>query len=91
MSIFSIFLSLNDEPLPPAAYSNFTLNTMLADRIVCQHGGLEFNNYMVAGYFPKSVELGSRLEAWVEDEIDEWIADKISKRDASSTQLIKPA
>ncbi|GAB1061683.1 AlpA family phage regulatory protein [Shewanella algae] len=54
-------------------------------------GRSSINNYMVAGYFPKSVELGSRLEAWVEDEIDEWIADKISKRDASSTQLIKPA
>lgn len=38
-------------------------------------------NYMAAGYFPRSVKLGPRLVAWVENEIDEWIADKISNRD----------
>ncbi|WP_350355107.1 helix-turn-helix transcriptional regulator [Shewanella zhangzhouensis] len=36
---------------------------------------------MAAGYFPRSVKLGPRLVAWVENEIDEWIADKISNRD----------
>ncbi|MBO2581741.1 AlpA family transcriptional regulator [Shewanella algae] len=48
-------------------------------------------NYMAAGYFPKSVKPGPRLVAWVEEEIDEWIADKISKRDASSDLSTKPA
>lgn len=28
-------------------------------------------NYMAAGYFPKSVKLGPRLVAWVEEEVDE--------------------
>ncbi|QYK04053.1 AlpA family transcriptional regulator [Shewanella zhangzhouensis] len=28
-------------------------------------------SYMAAGYFPRSVKLGPRLVAWVEEEVDE--------------------
>ncbi|WP_345843141.1 AlpA family transcriptional regulator [Shewanella algae] len=40
-------------------------------------------SYMAAGYFPRSVKLGPRLVAWVEDEIDEWIAERIEERDGA--------
>ncbi|ABO23129.1 phage transcriptional regulator, AlpA [Shewanella loihica PV-4] len=46
---------------------------------------------MAAGYFPKSVKLGPRLVAWVEEEVEQWIADKISKRDVGSDQIVKSA
>lgn len=38
-------------------------------------------NYMAAGNLPKSVKLGHRLVAWVEGEVDEWIAKRIEERD----------
>ncbi|MCL2918281.1 AlpA family phage regulatory protein [Shewanella litorisediminis] len=46
-------------------------------------GGSSINNCMAAGYFPRPVKLGPRLVAWGEEEIDEWIADKISKQDTN--------
>lgn len=36
-------------------------------------------NYMAAGNFLKSVKLGPRLVAWVEEEVEQWIADKIRR------------
>jgi len=35
-----------------------------------------------AGQFPKPVNLGNSLSAWVEDEVDAWVDDKIRERDA---------
>lgn len=32
--------------------------------------------------FPKPVDLGNSLSAWVEDEVDAWIDARISARDA---------
>ena len=37
-------------------------------------------NLIKASKFPKSIPLGPRSVAWVESEIDEWIAQKISCR-----------
>lgn len=37
-----------------------------------------------AGKFPKPVKLGLGTNGWVEAEIDQWIADRIAERDASS-------
>ena len=34
---------------------------------------------MAAGEFPKSISLGSRAVGWIESEIDDWIARRISK------------
>lgn len=33
--------------------------------------------------FPKSVSLGGRAVAWVESEIEDWMCEKLSKRDNS--------
>jgi len=35
------------------------------------------------GAFPKSVSLGGRSVAWVEQEIDDWIMARIEERDES--------
>lgn len=34
------------------------------------------------GQFPKSVPLGGRSVAWVEEEVEEWILARIEERDA---------
>lgn len=36
------------------------------------------------GRFPKRVRLGQARVAWVEDEVDEWIASRVAERDCSS-------
>lgn len=36
--------------------------------------------YMRAGQFPEPVTISSRCVAWVEAEIDRWIADRIAAR-----------
>ena len=33
------------------------------------------------GDFPKPVKLGERASAWLESEVDQWIADRIEQRD----------
>ncbi|MDF7660449.1 AlpA family transcriptional regulator [Erwiniaceae bacterium L1_54_6] len=40
-------------------------------------------NLMSRNEFPQSVKLGIRSVAWVESEIDEWIANKINQRDGA--------
>lgn len=37
--------------------------------------------YMDLGRFPKPVPLGGRAVAWVADEIDDWIAQRVAERD----------
>ncbi len=37
--------------------------------------------YISEGTFPKSVSLGSRVAAWVESEIQDWILERIAERD----------
>ncbi|WP_350586641.1 AlpA family transcriptional regulator [Pseudoalteromonas sp. RB2-MNA-CIBAN-0110] len=39
--------------------------------------------FMGDGGFPMKVELGGNSVAWVESEVEEWISEKIGKRDAS--------
>jgi prophage regulatory protein len=36
-----------------------------------------------AGKFPKPIKIGQGRNAWVEDEIDQHIADRIAERDAA--------
>lgn len=38
---------------------------------------------IAAGKFPKPVKLGRRTSAWVEAEVDAWIAERIAERDAT--------
>jgi prophage regulatory protein len=38
---------------------------------------------MSAGGFPMKVDLGGNSVAWVESEVEEWISEKIGKRDVS--------
>ncbi|PST95685.1 AlpA family transcriptional regulator [Photobacterium iliopiscarium] len=39
-------------------------------------------NYMAEGRFPKTVSLGGRAVAWVESDIELWMAEKVTVRDA---------
>ncbi len=39
--------------------------------------------YMADNRFPKTVSLGARSVAWVESEVQEWIAEKVAERDES--------
>ncbi|KJG56002.1 transcriptional regulator [Photobacterium kishitanii] len=39
-------------------------------------------NYMAEGRFPKTVSLGGRAVAWVESDIELWMAEKVAVRDA---------
>ena len=39
---------------------------------------------MKEGKFPKSVHLGMRSVAWVSDEIDRWVDERIAARDSSA-------
>jgi prophage regulatory protein len=41
---------------------------------------------MKNGTFPQSVPLGKRTVAWIESEVEEWIAKKIAARDARSLE-----
>ncbi len=36
--------------------------------------------YMADGSFPKPVSLGAKAVAWVEDEVENWIVEKIEGR-----------
>jgi prophage regulatory protein len=38
-------------------------------------------NYMAEGRFPKTVSLGGRAVAWVESDIELWMAEKVATRD----------
>ena len=38
-------------------------------------------NYIKEGTFPKPIKLGPRSVGWLSHEIDEWITEKIEKRD----------
>lgn len=37
--------------------------------------------YIEAGTFPKPIDLGGRSVGWVDEEINDWILEKISQRD----------
>jgi prophage regulatory protein len=39
--------------------------------------------FMADGQFPKPVKLGSKMVAWVESEIQEWVNEKIANRDSA--------
>lgn len=40
--------------------------------------------YIEEGIFPKSVSLGDRAVAWVESEVQEWILERVEKRDLNN-------
>ncbi|RZO86146.1 MAG: AlpA family transcriptional regulator [Oceanococcus sp.] len=39
---------------------------------------------MSKGEFPSPVSLGDRAVGWVEQEVEQWIADRVSSRDESA-------
>ncbi|GLO60099.1 DNA-binding protein [Vibrio sp. MACH09] len=39
--------------------------------------------FMEENTFPKTVSLGGRAVAWVESEIEDWMSERLSKRDNS--------
>ncbi len=44
-------------------------------------GRTSIYNYMAINQFPKTVSLGARSVAWIESEIQDWIAEKVAERD----------
>lgn len=36
--------------------------------------------YMAKGEFPKPIQLGPRAVAWIEEEVQKWLCDKINQR-----------
>jgi prophage regulatory protein len=40
---------------------------------------------MARGEFPRPIKIGPRAVAWIESEINDWIASRIAKRDADSS------
>ncbi len=44
----------------------------------------ELYRLMGLGRFPRSVPLGERARAWVEEEIDAWILERIAARDKAA-------
>ena len=62
---------------------------LLRLKIVRDRTGLNPNQIyqlMTEGRFPKNVLTGKRSVAWVESEIDEWIASRIAARNDGSMQ-----
>lgn len=60
-------------------------NRLLRISHVTQQTGLSRSHIyklMSEGKFPENVILGPRCVAWVEQEVDEWIQNKISERDS---------
>jgi prophage regulatory protein len=58
---------------------------LLRKRAVLDKTGLSHAKLYVEireGKFPRPVDLGPKSVAWVESEIDEWIAEHIARRDA---------
>lgn len=39
--------------------------------------------YISEGLFPKPVSLGERCVGWVEEEVQDWVMEKIEERDAA--------
>jgi len=39
--------------------------------------------YISEGAFPKPVSLGERCVGWVEEEVQDWVMEKIEERDAA--------
>ena len=39
-----------------------------------------------SGEFPRRINLGANRVAWIEQEIDAWLAAKVAERDASVTE-----
>lgn len=40
-----------------------------------------------AGSFPESIQLSARSVAWVEEEVQNWIQQRIAEREGSSTSM----
>lgn len=38
---------------------------------------------MSAGRFPRPVKISDRINAWDDDEVDAWIAERLAKREAA--------
>ena len=59
-------------------------NSILRRNQVIQRTGISTSsiyNFIAAGTFPEPIQLGSRSVGWLEHEIDEWISERIEKRD----------
>lgn len=70
---------MEEEAALPAAPAKRRL--ILLDEVIARTGLSRTRVYTDAG-FPAPVWIGKRRSAWVEDEIDDWINERIAERDA---------
>ncbi|MBA3988524.1 MAG: transcriptional regulator [Idiomarina sp.] len=42
--------------------------------------------YMASGRFPKPVSLGGRAVVWVKEEVEDWVAQRVSERDEETVK-----
>lgn len=59
---------------------------LLRAQVVAERTGLAratIYKFVARGDFPRPVQLGDKTVAWVEAEIDAWIAQRIAARDAA--------
>ena len=52
---------------------------------VCARIGIHRSNVyrlVAAGKFPRPITIGERSSAWLSDEIDAWLAQRVAERDA---------
>lgn len=59
------------------------MNMLRLDEVIKKTGlsRSSIYKYISAGQFPKPVHLGERTVAWVEGEIEDWLMEKVKKRD----------
>jgi predicted DNA-binding transcriptional regulator AlpA len=61
-----------------------------AARAYAAVGPTKFNEMIEAGEFPKPIVVGSRRR-WLTAEVTAWLADRIAKRDAASSEAAQAA
>lgn len=72
---------------PPETYSNApTLVRLPTVKAMTAKGRTAIYADMKKGSFPQSVRLSRRSVAWVESEIIQWVAARISERDRGAGQ-----
>ena len=61
----------------------------LLDRNGLREKGIPFTKQHIdrlirKGEFPRPIKIGSNTNAWIEDEVDQYVADRVTQRDAAA-------
>ena len=55
------------------------------------YSGMHLSRLEKAGKFPKRIKLGPNSVGWLEEEVDDWIAQKMAARDEEEASKVKAA